>query len=130
MFAEVSTIRARFTMRLRCHNCHHMTKRQIESPDLEDAPCTVEELLESASFVSGVESAWSNGAQYSVVWQCGPGFLLRGCGPDRCFLGGWMLDLGCLCWLVHPRRGRWYGGECEFGGLAAGVGEAAGQRKG
>lgn len=48
MFAEVSTIRARFTMRLRCHNCHHMTKRMVESPDLEDAPCTVEELLESA----------------------------------------------------------------------------------
>jgi len=48
MFAEVSTIRARFTMRLRCHNCHHMTKRVIESPDLEDAPSCVEELLESA----------------------------------------------------------------------------------
>lgn len=48
MFVEVPTIRARFTMRLRCHNCHHMTKRVIESPDLEDAPANVEELLESA----------------------------------------------------------------------------------
>lgn len=48
MFAEISTVRARFTMRLRCHNCHHTTLRTIESPDLEDAPCTVEELLESA----------------------------------------------------------------------------------
>lgn len=48
MFVEVATIRARFTMRLRCHNCHHMTLRAIESPDLEDAPATVDELLESA----------------------------------------------------------------------------------
>lgn len=48
MFDEVSTIRARFTMRLRCHNCKHTTTRTIESPDLEDAPCSVEELLESA----------------------------------------------------------------------------------
>lgn len=48
MFLEVPTIRARFTMRLRCHNCHHMTARTIESPDIEDAPATVEELLESA----------------------------------------------------------------------------------
>lgn len=48
MFDEVPTIRARFTMRLRCHNCKHVTQRMIESPDLEDAPCCAEELLESA----------------------------------------------------------------------------------
>ncbi len=48
MYEEVPTIRARFAMRLRCHNCHHVTRRIIESPDLEDAPCCVEELLESA----------------------------------------------------------------------------------
>lgn len=48
MFDEVSTIRARFTMRLRCHNCKHTTSRTIESPALEDAPGNVEELLESA----------------------------------------------------------------------------------
>ncbi len=48
MFDEVPTIRARFLMRLRCHNCHHVTKRTIESPDLEDAPACVEELLQSA----------------------------------------------------------------------------------
>lgn len=48
MFTEVSTVRARFLMRLRCHNCHHMTARTIESPDIEDAPTCVEELLESA----------------------------------------------------------------------------------
>ncbi|MFE1598218.1 hypothetical protein [Methylobacterium sp. ID0610] len=48
MFDEVPTVRARFLMGLRCHNCHHMTKRVIESPDLEDAPCSVDELLQSA----------------------------------------------------------------------------------
>ncbi|TXM65843.1 hypothetical protein [Methylobacterium sp. WL120] len=48
MFAAVPTIRARFEMGLRCHNCHHMTKRMIESPDLEDAPTCVDELLVSA----------------------------------------------------------------------------------
>lgn len=48
MFEEVPTIRARFTARLRCHNCHHITRRTIESPDIEDAPSNVDELLESA----------------------------------------------------------------------------------
>lgn len=48
MFTEVPTVRARFTMRLRCHNCHHMTSRTIESPDIEDAPATTDELLVSA----------------------------------------------------------------------------------
>ncbi len=48
MFDEVATVRARFLMRLRCHNCHHTTKREIETPDLDDAPCDVPELLESA----------------------------------------------------------------------------------
>lgn len=48
MFDEGSTVRARFIVRLRCHNCLKTTTRAIESPDLEDAPCNVEELLESA----------------------------------------------------------------------------------
>lgn len=48
MFCEQPTIRARFTMRLRCHSCEHVTRRLIESPDVEDAPADVEELLHSA----------------------------------------------------------------------------------
>lgn len=48
MFAEVSTVRAAFTLRLRCHHCLRITCRELISPDLDDAPTDIDELLESA----------------------------------------------------------------------------------
>lgn len=48
MLAEVTTVRAAFTLRLRCHHCLKITCRPLLSPDLEDAPSDINELLESA----------------------------------------------------------------------------------
>lgn len=48
MSADRPTVRAVFTMRLRCHHCLQITCRELMSPDVEDAPSDVEELLESA----------------------------------------------------------------------------------
>lgn len=48
MLAEASTVRAAFTLRLRCHHCLKITCRALLSPDLEDAPSDIDELLGSA----------------------------------------------------------------------------------
>ncbi|MCE4223438.1 hypothetical protein HCU64_06715 [Methylobacterium sp. C25] len=48
MSFQVSTIRAAFTLRLRCHHCLKITCRELISPDVEDAPSDIDELLGSA----------------------------------------------------------------------------------
>ena len=41
-------IAARFKLHIRCENCVHDTARVLEVPDAEDAPTSIDDLLESA----------------------------------------------------------------------------------
>lgn len=45
---EIPMVRATFRLRIRCHNCRHVSRRILQSPDIADAPADVEELRESA----------------------------------------------------------------------------------
>lgn len=47
MGVEVSMVRARFALRFRCANCRSVMCRELISPELEDAPADIEELLGS-----------------------------------------------------------------------------------
>ena len=48
MSEEMSTVRARFALRFRCGNCRLVMCRELTSPNIEDAPADIEELLGSA----------------------------------------------------------------------------------
>lgn len=48
MTDETGTVRARFGLRFRCTNCMHVMCRELISPNIEDAPYDVDELLESS----------------------------------------------------------------------------------
>ena len=39
---------ASFKIVVRCHNCRHDVCRRLDVPNVEDAPTTVDELIESA----------------------------------------------------------------------------------
>ena len=54
-----SMIRARFELKFRCSNCRHIMCRELVSPNLEDAPHDIEELVGSALLASQVYSCES-----------------------------------------------------------------------
>lgn len=43
-----AAIRASFKLHYRCHNCQQNVFKRLDSPDVDDAPYDVEDLLESA----------------------------------------------------------------------------------
>lgn len=46
--AEGAAIRARFRLHLRCDNCIKESIRTLDVPEADDAPCDIDELLDSA----------------------------------------------------------------------------------
>lgn len=46
MSFQASEIVARFWVHMRCQNCHHVIGREVEVPDVDDAPRHASELLD------------------------------------------------------------------------------------
>ena len=45
---STEALAARFNVFLKCENCRRRSCRTLDVPDVEDAPCTVDELVESS----------------------------------------------------------------------------------
>lgn len=52
MFAEALEYKARFELGIRCDNCMRESSRVVDVPNVDDAPCDPEDLVDSAFLAS------------------------------------------------------------------------------
>lgn len=68
-------IRASFKLHYRCTNCQKNVFRRLDVPDVDDAPCDVEELLDSA-FLQNVRHTCETCESFIArliavtIWKC------------------------------------------------------------